>query len=185
MRVAHLERVFGDNAMGEPDVAALFKKQCSDLSKALLTHLEEELPDHVSSALFKDSSLVFRGGVNVLKNEGRFEKFFCAVRCAISARLRKHQKQYRQRLDKEFPMLVVLVTLNNLSLARAAERLSCAIVLQESEFSSPTRKELLQVMSFEELLHETCADERFRLKKALGALERAKIQVETLQLKNK
>lgn len=141
---------------------------------------EKDLPESLSNAIFSDASFLL-DSYHVLKNAKRFENFVIALRTAFSNRLRKYQKQSKQRFDKEFPLLLVSVTLNNQNLAQALERLCCAIVLQEYDFSVPTRKELLQIMSMDELLRETCADERFRFKKALEALDRAKLQVEKLQ----
>lgn len=174
-----ISSVTGRNARSDPEGALLFKKQSQTL-KETISNMFSEIPEFLSNKIFGKAVFDQWDAVDNVKVK-RFEGFKSALFEAFNARLMHSLLQCRQRWAVEYPMLIVAVTINDSSLSMTAERLCTAILLQELDLSVPSKAELVKIKSLDEMLVESCAEQRHSMKLALEALDRAKQQLQVLQ----
>lgn len=175
--------VSGEDAHKNAVTAAKFKRVCRDVNALIYGSFSKEIPAFLVKAIFDDQSKTSMGFLDAhMKNLVRFDNFYSAMSKVLVSRLPRSASDAAKIWQAQFPLLVVSVTISNsTNLVDAVTRLACAIALQEFDMSAPTREELLQIMPFQDLLHETCAEKRASLERALKALDRAERQVQKLQ----
>ncbi len=203
----------GKDSRATVEAAKAFKQACDKLRLNFMQKAMNELPTFLAETAFgstsfktwnthdfgtikqsRDRSLQNRklvsGSANGflvdgVRNISRFDGFRSALFEVFKTRLTRGATLCKQRWDSELGLLIVSVSITDVSLSGAAIRLGSAILLQELDLSCPSKTEILQIRHLKDILKENCAEERKSLTLALEALDRAKAQVKILQSNRK